>query len=125
MKVRIRSNSLRFRLTRTEVKTWASTGQLSESISLGADAQATLTYGLALSPETSWNVRFHEGRLEVSVPEAAVRPWAQTDQVGLEHSFSWGLRVAVEKDFHCLENRPGEDDSDAFDHPRAAGKRHN
>ncbi len=122
MKLRIRGDTLRFRLTRGEVKTWAATGGLSDSVTLDPDAQRSLTYGLTLDPEASWNVLFHEGRLEVSVPESAVRQWAETDQVGLEHSFSWGLRVAVEKDFHCLEHRPGEDDSDAFAHPRAAGK---
>ena len=122
MKVRIRGNSLRFRLTRSEVKTWVETGGLSDSIALAADVGASLTYGLILHPETTWSVHFHESRLEVSVPEPAARQWAQTEQVGLEHSFSWGLRVAVEKDFHCLEHRPGEDDSDAFDRPRATGK---
>ena len=29
------------------------------------------------------------------------------------------LRILVEKDFACLSERPGEDDSDAFPHPDA------
>ena len=51
------------------------------------------------------------------LPEAAARVWSAGMEVGLYSEQSWGLTIAVEKDFKCLEPRPGEVDTDAFERP--------
>jgi len=47
--------------------------------------------------------------------------WATTDLVGLEHQIQLKgeekLAILIEKDFKCLQERPGEDEEDMFPNP--------
>lgn len=64
---------------------------------------------------------FHGGEVRVVIPTSMVQSWAQGNQVGMEENEPLGdgskLRVLIEKDFRCLEPRPGEDETDNFAHP--------
>jgi len=66
---------------------------------------------------------FGDGDIEVVLPAAVAQGWAASDQVSIEGEQPIGggekLAIFVEKDFACLTERPGEDDSDAFPHPGA------
>ena len=119
MKLRIRGNSIRLRLTRAEVGKLAAGETVSESIDL---MPIKLTYELCTAVEASQiNATFAAGCLTVSIPERQAREWAMTGAIGLE-ALAGKISILVEKDFACVNPRFGEDESDMFEHPDAAGK---
>lgn len=114
MKLRIKGDSLRLRLTRGEVGQLAATGKISVDMHL---ADARLTYALNSDPDSQQFLAvFSESCLTVSLPESMVQQWADTDKVSLRGQHG-PLQILVEKDFSCLQPREGEDDADAFPHP--------
>lgn len=126
MKLRIRGDSLRFRLTQGEVSQLLAGRKISESVHFsGADGNA-LTYSLETSERAVQPVAHFAGReIQVDLPLAMVEPWAKTDQVGIESAQPIGdgkhLRIIVEKDFRCLQPRADEDERDHFPHPESDG----
>lgn len=123
MKLRIRDDSVRLRLTRGEVASLVEGGRVDAEVRFGPAPGERLSYSIVLGG-TSLVARFSDGRIEVSVPEASARSWASSDVVGFEHVQEVGggrtLRILVEKDFACLTTRPHEDDADAFPNPKAS-----
>ena len=122
MKLRIKGNSLRLRLTQGEVQQLAETGEVQEQVPFASNA--TLTYRLRRDSKINDITATYTGNIiEILIPERASREWCGTDRVTLEHSQrvpDGELRVTLEKDFACLAPRAGEDESDNFPHPRAA-----
>jgi len=120
MKLRIRGDSLRLRLTRTEVERLHAHGEVVETIHFGP---RQLDYVLRRAAVDSPRASFVGDRIEVALPEARAHAWATSDEVGIEaeQALPEGqLRLLIEKDFQCLAPREGEDDSDAFPHPATA-----
>jgi hypothetical protein len=120
MKLRIRGNSLRLRITRPELERLASTGKVSESVPFAAGAE--LRYELCVdAAATALSAVYRHNSIRVRIPVADFRQWQREDQVSLRASQATGaageLTILVEKDFACLEPRAGEDDADAFAHP--------
>ncbi len=120
MKLRIRGNSLRLRLTRSELDTLSSTGRIAETTEF--PRQPPLVYALTVSPsQTALSASFDRGEICVSIPEEAFRHWLQPQEVGISgtQALEGGkiLSLLIEKDFPCLTPRVGEDDSDAFARP--------
>lgn len=118
MKLRLRGNSLRLRLTQTEVLTLRDTGIWRTSTALNAEGTAELAYAVEATKTGGIEVSLHQADSGVTVvltwPEAEVRTWANTSSVGLYHETAWGLKVALEKDFRCLDPSRDEDESDNF-----------
>jgi hypothetical protein len=116
MKLRIRGDSVRLRLTRSEVARLADGATVEEATHFPGGT--VLRYALlSRAGAASVGAGFAAGLLTVEVPEHAARHWATTETVEIraEVPFDGGvLTVLVEKDFPCLTTRPGEDDSDAF-----------
>ena len=123
MKLRIRGNSLRLRLTRAEVDALATDGRVEDAIAFGPDPAARLVYAVVVSDGAEVAAEWSGRAIAVHVPRAAAREWAASERVGIEHDQSIGkggaLRVVVEKDFACLKPREGEGDEDAFSNPNA------
>ncbi len=121
MKLRIRDDSLRLRLSRSEVAAIAR-GEPVRAVMHVAPA-AALTYALAPSAEVAApEVQLEGGALTVRIPAETGRAWAESDDVSIRARQPAGdaeLRVLIEKDFRCLAPREGEDEGDAFPHPRA------
>ena len=123
MKIRIRGDSVRLRLKRSEVvQLAAGTGIVEETHFPGA----VLTYRLDVSENSGISATFDNGSLVISLPKSKVLDWASSDEVSLhaeqELSGSGALSLLIEKDFKCLEpghHRDCEDDEDTFPHPRA------
>ena len=122
MKLRIRDNSVRLRLTRGEVDILRSEGIVSARTGFpgGHDFQ----YVVESSPaNVSPGVFLAGNAMTVRLPETAVLAWAATDQVSIEGEqlLDDGEKttILVEKDFVCLTPREGEDESDMFPHPQA------
>jgi hypothetical protein len=115
VKLRIRGDSLRLRLTRGEIRRLRETGSVIETIHFGA---SELHYELRSADVDTPVAHFDGARIVVSLPRAEANAWADGDAVGIaaEHD---GLALLIEKDFQCLAPREGEDDGDAFPHPGA------
>ena len=119
MKLRIKGNSIRFRLTQSEVKIVEQTGlvkdqiKFSNSISLEYEIKAAT--GLEYVEAT-----YSEDKITLKVNESLIRDWAHSDQVtissSLDLSSNENLTILIEKDFKCLSPRD-EDESDMFPHP--------
>lgn len=120
MKLRIRDNSLRLRLTQVEVERLRRDGLVSARI-LFPDGRE-LVYEIESSPASVAPAAFYGGdTITVRLPETRVLAWAATDQVSIEEeqllTGGESLKLLVEKDFACLAPREGEDESDMYPHP--------
>ncbi|MCU1290047.1 MAG: hypothetical protein JWN60_2276 [Acidobacteria bacterium] len=122
MKLRIRENSLRLRLTKSEVAKIGEGGAVQETVEFGGEPAQRLIYAIEVKNnlENSTAV-FDAGSITVFIPKAQAVKWAQTNQIGIEAEKSIDgektLRILIEKDFSCLEPRAGEEDADTFAHP--------
>jgi hypothetical protein len=123
MKLRIRGDSMRLRLKRSEVDLLATGASIVEETHFPG---AVLTYRLDVSDNSSISANFDNGSLVVSLPRLKVLDWASTDEVSLfteqQLSGSGSLSLLIEKDFKCLEpghHRECADDEDTFPHPGA------
>ena len=122
MKLRVKDNSVRLRLTRSEVDTLRTSGIVASKIDFPAGRE--LCYRVESSPASvSPAASFSDNAVTVRLPETAVLAWATTEQVSLqgEQLLDDGamLKILVEKDFACLTQREGEDESDMYPHPDA------
>ena len=122
MKLRMHGNSLRFRLSPSEVATLASEGKLEESVQITPAASDLFIYVLETSAQCqevrAWRC---DCKLGVTLWEQLVRSWAASDQVGIEQTQPIGagahLHIAVEKDFDCLH--PGRPHPKGRNFPRS------
>jgi hypothetical protein len=113
MKLRLRHNSLRLRVGRSELASFLESGIVEDSVDFPS---IPLVYILHSSDECKeMQATFNNGWITVSVPMEQGRAWAEGDQVGLENKYR-GISILVEKDWECV--RPsGEDNEDTFPHP--------
>jgi hypothetical protein len=117
MKLRIRANSLRLRVTRPELETLASGGRVLERVPFAGGAEFKYELGVdAKAPALGATYRDHV--ISVTIPASEFRHWQREDEVSLKATQGAGsaseLSILIEKDFPCETVREGEDDSDAF-----------
>ena len=121
MKLRIKGNSLRLRISPSEMKQLLQSGRVDETIYFGADENARLTYALEHRAQAGGMevlYRPHEVTVLISSREAA--NWAEGNAVGLygaTGSVHGPLELAVEKDFSCLD-KEGVENADTFPNPK-------
>jgi len=115
MKIRIKSNSLRYRLTRTDVAQLTRDRYLEDKVNFGSRA---LVYALKLGTADRLSASFNDDTITLCMSENMINELEGTDRVGFEES-AGGLHLLVEKDFTCLENVE-EDQSDNYPNPLAA-----
>lgn len=122
MKLRIRGNTLRLRLTRSEVDEFASTGRFADCIAFGAER--ALVYAIERTDAEAVSAVFDGAEIKVCVPAELADAWTKTDQVGFDAAYRTGdgdeLEILVEKDFACLTPRDDGDTADNFPHPKTA-----
>ncbi len=120
MKLRMRGDSLRLRLTRPEVQQLAQSGSVEEHVRITPGG--VLVYRLKrVKSAATLGASFENGVVEIQVPEIVAREWCASDLVTLEHVQPHGevrLRIVVEKDYACLAPREDEDETDNFTHPQ-------
>lgn len=121
MKIRIRRNSIRFRLTRSEVETLYSTGKIMEKTLFNS---SHFIYGI----QTKHNIEaleasFENNTITLYFPFKETKVWMHTDKVGYENTIALDngdeLYLLLEKDFVCLDETI-EDQSDNYPNPTAA-----
>lgn len=122
MKLRIRDNSVRIRLTRGEVDSLRLQGVVAATTVFPGGRK--FQYRVESSPAiVNPAAFFSENTISIRLPETAVLAWATGEQVSLpgEQVLDDGakLNILVEKDFACLAPREGEDEADMFPHPDA------
>lgn len=119
MKIRIKGNTIRFRLTKTEVDTLCKEGYIEEITDFG---DRTFSYAVQRSAIPSMEATFSENKLTLAISEDKVANWETNQQVGFEHAMPVGdnktLELLLEKDFACLDERL-EDQSDNYPNPKA------
>jgi hypothetical protein len=118
MKLRIKGNSIRIRLTKTEVSTIAITGYLEEETLF---VNNKLVYALQRVDEgNALTASFEENKITVFVPSAFTKEWPANNIVGFEANMPLAdnktLYLLVEKDFVCLDDTT-EDQSDNYGNP--------
>lgn len=128
MKLRIKGNSLRLRLTQREVARIGMGECVSESIEFGGGAR--LTYALECSEDADYiTAHFDLNRISITLPLTQANEWVNTELVGLraeqtlatesvlDSESNSKLMLLIEKDFVCIDGDPIEDQTDAFPHP--------
>lgn len=119
MKIRIKGNSIRVRLSRSEVAAFANDGYLEDTTDFGSSA---LVYAMQRADIPALTATFVNGKITVHVPGATAQAWTGTDMVGFSNDAETGkgtLFVLVEKDFQCIDNTL-EDQSDNYINPNKA-----
>ena len=121
MKLRIHDNTLRIRVTQSEVARLAA-GNPVEQITEFSPTTSLITLVKPSSQVRSTTATFQDNQLSVLLPLDAVTRWAHSDQVGIEASQAVGpdktLSILIEKDFACMHSGT-EDNADAFPNPRS------
>jgi hypothetical protein len=122
VKIRIKDNSIRLRLTRAEVDTMRESGVVISRTGFPGGRQ--FAYALESSPASVNPAAFYsDNEIRVRLPETIVLAWVTTEQVSIkgEQTLDDGekLAILVEKDFACLAPRPDEDESGMFPNPDA------
>ena len=123
MKLRIQGNSLRLRVSKSELARFSETGRLEETVYFGPQQGSELTYILARKDDgPGVDVEASVGQVKVLVPSRVARSWADTDQVGIDGVVDLGVRgqlsILIEKDFACVDRSDGENE-DTFPNPAA------
>jgi hypothetical protein len=120
MKLRIKGNSIRIRVSKTEVANFEKNGELNESTFFG-----TNHFHYCLKKTNSSETLFADylnNCITVHIPESIATEWTSTDMIGFNHKMPIGkdehLFLLVEKDFVCLDNT-FEDQSDNYPNPNA------
>jgi len=117
MKIRIKGNSLRYRLTRTDIDTFIKQGHLQEQANFGGNV---LTYAIKSSNADELSATFENSIITLNMPFTMAAEWTGTDRVGYENRTA-DFYLLVEKDFQCLDNVE-EDQSDNYPNPLAGKK---
>jgi len=118
----MKNNSVRLRLTQTEVARLIESGRVEERIEFGVEPAQQFVYALETAAETEQvRAAIEDNRITIFIPKAQADLWANTSEVGIEADQlldkDKSLRILIEKDFFCLKPRAGEDAADAFPNP--------
>jgi len=111
MKVRIKGNSVRYRLSISDINRFGRDGYIEEIVDFGA---SQLTYALQKSTALSLWAEFTNNKIIIFMPSDWAEEWIDTDRVGFDQKGP--LYLLVEKDFQCIDN-VAEDQSDNYPNP--------
>ncbi len=119
MKIRIKGDSVRFRLTQTEVKSLSTNGEIYDNTNFGSQV---FSYGVTLKSNTDQlRISFENNRVTLEMPETTGKVWFENDIITYDHTikttFGNELYLLLEKDFTCLDNTI-EDQSDNYPNPK-------
>ena len=124
MKLRIRGDSLRLRLSQGDVARLVEEGLVGSTthFSPGPDGRLSCTL-VADATAVVLAAELEPRMVRVRMPVDLVRLLADTEEVGVRAEQDAGegrtLMILVEKDFECISPRVGEAETDGFPNPRA------
>lgn len=118
MKLRIKGNSIRIRLSKTEADQLVSGTTLADSTSFGSNS-----FGYRVRPVNSGDsltATYENNIITLFVPNTLLIGWPTNSVVGFESMMPLDgasqLYLLLEKDFKCLD-KTIEDQSEFFDNP--------
>lgn len=119
MKLRIKGNSIRLRLGRTEVARLVAGGDVAETTTFDPLGRQRLGYRLVAAPEVAAvAASFEAGCVVVRIPAEMATAWGTSDRIGIEAiqpvDGGAALRILIEKDLECLDAPVEESQADAF-----------
>lgn len=112
MKIRIKDNSIRFRLTQSEVSELGQNGIVS---SFTEFVDRPFIYAIERTDDNLLSAAFIENKIVMKMPVAMVEELVSTDIVGFDGQAGL-VKLLVEKDFVCIDNTM-EDQSDNYPNP--------
>lgn len=114
MKIRIKGNSLRYRLTKSDMYRLSEEGYLEEKTDFG---DRELIYVIQKTNGSDLSAFFNDNVICLQIPGTMITELNNTDRVGFEGKKE-NLQLLVEKDFTCLDNVT-EDQGDNYPNPLA------
>ena len=120
MKIRIKGNSIRLRLTKTDVADLKEKGMVSEKTVF--DSETIFHYSLYVDADSKEiNAKFSDQTIEIFLPEKEAKILIDTEQITIENSQYNGekdqLFLLIEKDLQCLDST-SEDQSDMYENTK-------
>lgn len=112
MKIRIKDNTVRFRLTQSEVAKLGEDGIIS---SFTEFVDRPFIYAIERTEDTELSAVFIENRIVLKMPALMITEWISTYRVGFEGQ-TGKIKLLIEKDFVCIDNTL-EDQSDNYPNP--------
>lgn len=119
MKIRIKGNSVRFRLTKTEVQSLCERGIAREKTAFN---ESNFVYAVKVSDQyDNLHASFLNLGIILFLPKEIINDWYLNDQVGFYHTQTLEegqkLELILEKDFVCMDEST-EDQSDNYPNPK-------
>jgi len=114
MKIRIKGNSLRYRLTKSDVYRLSQEGYLEDKTEFGG---RELVYVIQKTNGKDLSAFFNDNVICLQIPGKMINELHDTDKIGFEGK-EGNLQLLVEKDFTCLDN-VDEDQGDNYPNPLA------
>ena len=100
MKLWIRGNSLRLRVSKTELARLADTGKVEEAVRFSSDR--ALRYAIEVRPNGAVTAAFSGEAIMVTLPKSRLDLWLRPEEVSIEGSQPIGggkiLEIVLEKD---------------------------
>lgn len=113
MKIRIKGNTVRFRLVKREVKQLSEQGYVEEITEF---PNQNLVYRIESKENIpDLEVDFFGNKITMYIPQIEASQWNATDRITYKNSYK-GLNLLLEKDFVCLDHTD-EDQSDNYPNP--------
>lgn len=112
MKIRIRGNTLRYRLLKTDVEQLFEKGFVEESTAFPTQ---TFSYRIEVSSGDKILADFNQNQVLVSIPQTMAEAWYHTDIISFKESLG-DITILLEKDFVCLDHTD-EDQSQNYPNP--------
>ena len=121
MKIRIHGNSIRYRLSKTDITNFGIAGFVEEKTEFANSV--SFHYRLEKKKDIeNLSATFSGNRISIFVPENLATGWTTNYRVGFENRMDIGegksLLLLIEKDFVCLDPAM-EDQSDNYPNPKA------
>ena len=119
MKIRIKENSVRFRLTKSEVATFCKEGFFALQTDFN---EKVFNYAVkAVKGIENLSVSYEGDSIQMLVPDAVRKDWADSNRIGFENTIETkngkSIYLLLEKDFVCLDETT-EDQSDNYPNPK-------
>jgi hypothetical protein len=119
MKLRVSGNSLRLRLSRSEVARLEQFSCVEDAVEFGPDCK--LSYSLVVSAESgSVHASLNGGSISVLIPRETAQSWIGTDSltISAEQDIGEGtnLQILIEKDLKCAHKGLVENE-DSYPNP--------
>jgi len=121
MKVRIKGNFVRYRLSKIDVELLSSCGVVEEKTCFKNNQ--LFSYSLRSKEEIkNLDADFNNGHLTIYIPAEDAKNWVNNKKVGYRNTINIDIKnilvLLIEKDFQCLDETE-EDQSDNYPNPIA------